>query len=500
MRVAIGELFQETCAFSTRHTTREDFQFTPAEELFGAYEDTESEIGGFLDVFQQESDFAGGLEPAPVCSARMMPGAGGPVTDDTYEYYVETFLERLGALDPAGVVLAMHGSMMTPTRQDPEGEFLDRIREQVGDVPVVASLDHHAYVTERMLDALDALVGYTTHPHTDVRETGRRAARLFASTALGTISPRIAMCKAPMTSATRTETDREPMSAIFELRKRLETETDCVSVSFFPTHCWIDVDSLGFTAVAVADDDPDPACEAVRELAELAWKRRQDFHETLPTISEAVDDLFETDGNPVVFSDRGDITLGGAPGDSPVILRELLERTDTTEVRAAVPIVDPEAVEDLADRVGETVRIAVGGKSTPVFDSVDIEGVVVRTDSDPFAQEGTYYDGASFDIGRRVVVRTDSPTVSVVLLERPPLTTHPTFFSSHGIDVSEQDLLVVKSAGHFRPNFEDLAADIVTVDTPGACPVSLSRCPYERARPLYPVDESSFTPDVYVSE
>ena len=49
------------------------------------------------------------------------------------------------------------------------------MRAVVGPIPVVASLDLHANVTQRMLVHADALIAYRTYPHVDMAETGPSA-------------------------------------------------------------------------------------------------------------------------------------------------------------------------------------------------------------------------------------------------------------------------------------------------------------------------------------
>ena len=63
---------------------------------------------------------------------------------------------------------------------DVEGEVLAALRDLIGPtMPLVATLDLHANVTERMVRAADALVLYHTAPHIDVFETGQRAAAVL---------------------------------------------------------------------------------------------------------------------------------------------------------------------------------------------------------------------------------------------------------------------------------------------------------------------------------
>lgn len=86
-------------------------------------------------------------------------------------------LEDVAAALPAeGVYLDLHGAMVTEHYDDGEGELLRRVRALIGpDVPLVASLDLHANVTERMLAQANALIAYRTYPHIDMADTGARA-------------------------------------------------------------------------------------------------------------------------------------------------------------------------------------------------------------------------------------------------------------------------------------------------------------------------------------
>ena len=80
-----------------------------------------------------------------------------------------------------GVYLDLHGAAVAENADDSEGELIARIRAVVGPkLPIVASLDLHANVTERMLQLSDGLVAYRTYPHIDMAETGARTAFLLA--------------------------------------------------------------------------------------------------------------------------------------------------------------------------------------------------------------------------------------------------------------------------------------------------------------------------------
>ena len=66
---------------------------------------------------------------------------------------------------------------------DPEGDMIHAVRDTVGpDVPVIATLDLHAHVTDEMVQYADALLGWETYPHSDQYPTGVRATRLLLET------------------------------------------------------------------------------------------------------------------------------------------------------------------------------------------------------------------------------------------------------------------------------------------------------------------------------
>ena len=83
---------------------------------------------------------------------------------------------------------------------DPEGRLITQIRELLGDLPLVVSLDLHAVITDRLVEAADVLVPYHTYPHTDQYETGWRAARNLLRLMAGETRPTLARVRLPARS------------------------------------------------------------------------------------------------------------------------------------------------------------------------------------------------------------------------------------------------------------------------------------------------------------
>ena len=132
--------------------------------------------GGFIDAARRE-----GWQLVPSAWAGATPSSY--VTQDAFERICAAIVEDVRAalvqgLD--GVYLDLHGAAVAENADDSEGELIARIRAVVGPkLPIVASLDLHANVTERMLQLADGLVAYRTYPHIDMAETGERAAMLL---------------------------------------------------------------------------------------------------------------------------------------------------------------------------------------------------------------------------------------------------------------------------------------------------------------------------------
>ncbi|HEX6722064.1 MAG TPA: M81 family metallopeptidase, partial [Burkholderiaceae bacterium] len=120
----------------------------------------------------------------PSCWAGAIPSSY--VTRDAFERIAQAICDdiRSAQRSSAGldaVYLDLHGAAVAEHADDSEGELLARVRKAIGPkLPLVASLDLHANVTQRMLREADALVSYRTYPHVDMADTGVLAAELLA--------------------------------------------------------------------------------------------------------------------------------------------------------------------------------------------------------------------------------------------------------------------------------------------------------------------------------
>ena len=72
------------------------------------------------------------------------------------------------------MMLSLHGAIVCEHTDDGEGELLARLRNVIGiDLPIAATLDLHANVTNRMAALSDILIACRTYPHVHQFEIAR---------------------------------------------------------------------------------------------------------------------------------------------------------------------------------------------------------------------------------------------------------------------------------------------------------------------------------------
>ena len=139
MRIAIGQLWQETNTFNPLPTTRQDFEqfgVLRGADMVEKMADT-NELGAFIQSLRQWPE-----KPEIVGLVRLPAWPSGTATHETFEWLRQEVLQALeGALPVDAVLLALHGAMVADGAPDVEGEILHAVRQRIGPkVPLVATL------------------------------------------------------------------------------------------------------------------------------------------------------------------------------------------------------------------------------------------------------------------------------------------------------------------------------------------------------------------------
>jgi microcystin degradation protein MlrC len=486
MRILIAGLMHESNTFAATPADRRRFEqgsFATGPDVLPIWTDAHHEFGGFI-----EGAARFGYEPVPSVMAWATPS--GPVADGVLDEVVDRIITDYRRAPTDGVLLAVHGAMVTATHPIADTEVLRRVRDAIGpDVPLVASLDFHANCDPRMAEYADALVGYQTYPHVDQRQRGLLAAELLVRTVRSEIKPVTHVAKRPMIANILGQaTDREPMKGLMATAREVERRPGVLSVSVMGGFYYADVPCMGPSVIAVADGDHDRARSTAEELADRMWDVRHELYVPCASPEEAVRRAKAAPRGPVVLVDLGDNIGGGSAGDGTVLLAEMLKQGVSSGV---VVLYAP-------DTVRECQRAGVGSRlARPVGGAVD------RLHGEPVAVSGTVtglFDGRWVETearhgGRRhndqgptAVVQLDGG-VTLVLnsLQTPPFSLGQ--LTSLGIDPKAARMIVVKAAVAYKAAYAPVAADIIEVDSPGVTAVNPARFAYHHiARPMFPLD------------
>ncbi|MEE3369996.1 MAG: M81 family metallopeptidase [Planctomycetota bacterium] len=489
MRIALGEIVQETGSFTPSRMGRAAF------EAYGLYQGTElveklsgvGPPGGFLQVAQAQEE---PVEVVPL--ARAWAGAGAKIQDETAAELLEMLLQPLreaGQLD--AVFLSLHGAASSERDDDLEGAILAAVRDVIGpDVPLACPLDHHANITARMMDCADLLVGHETQPH-DPLATGVKTAKLLFDWLRTGCRPATGWRKIPMiTPQDQFLTSGGPMKEWFDRARVLEQQPGVLDVSPYPMQPWLDVAEGGWAVVVHTENDPVLADQLAAEMGSLAWELREAFWRSERVeVAEAVRRAYAHQEGLLVLSDTGDSVYGGAPGDSTWILRELLRQvTDQSESDRTmlVPIVDRAAVDmALAAGVGAEITVSLGGKIDHQFNQpVPVTATVVAVSESHQADIG---ERGCVEVGGVALLQV-GPVHIAVMASAGFAICHPVLYQHLGLEIEQARAVVVKTASNFQ-FFAPWRRELIRVDSPGMTQSDLAAFTWTRTpRPIYPFD------------
>ncbi len=461
MRIAIGGIAHESCAFSPLPTTLEDFRIVrPGDPEF-------SQLYPFLSRFP-ETRFQATL------TAKAIPG--GPIAAGAYAALKGELLEGLKALEPLdGLYLDMHGAMYVSGLEDAEGDLLAALRAVVGrDCLISASYDLHGNVSERVMSNLDLITGYRTAPHIDVLETRERAVALLVRCLRDRIRPRKAFVKIPVAlPGEKTSTEWEPGRGIYaSIAEAIDGER-VLDATVQVGYVWADEPRMTACAIAIGPDE-EAIAQAATRLAENYWRSRADFSFGVPALS--VDDCIrralKADVKPVLISDSGDNPTAGGVGDVAYFLQRAMKLKVPDLVYAS--IADAQAVERcIAAGTGSEVSLEIGGKLDPV-------------NSSPLAISGRVEFISAYEANRQVVLKSGGLRV-ILTSKRTPFHRRRQFLKLN--IVPEDHQIVVVKIGYLVPELKAMARAAYLALSPGAVNQDIASLPYRRiGRPCYPFD------------
>lgn len=482
-RIAIAGLAIESSTFSPALTHEEAFKARVDEDVFTFYP--------FLAADSLDRKRA---EWIPTLRAHALPG--GIVTREAYESLVNQTLERLKANLPYdGLFFDIHGAMSVVGLDDPEGDFIIRVRKVVGYETVIStSMDLHGNVSKVLAENSDLITCYRMAPHEDALESKKRAVEnLLDRLESGKGKPAFkAWIPVPiLLPGEKTSTRIEPGKGLYAKVDPVTKEEGIIDAAIWIGYAWAD-EPRNHAVVMVTGDDESKVKEAAESLAKSFWDVRSEFEFVAPVapLEESLTMALASEKRPFMISDMGDNPTAGGAGDVTWTLHEILKRPEFKSengpelIYASIP--GPELVEKaIAAGIGGKVEGEAGAAvdsrfAPPVMLSGTVEAI----------KEGDK------DAGTEVVIKVGSVRV-IVTKKRKPYHNEKDF-TDLGLNPREAAIVVVK-IGYLVPELYDMRGDWIMAQTPGGVDQDLDRLGHKRIiRPMYPLDSDMADPDLSV--
>lgn len=405
----------------------------------------------------------------------------GLIQRQTYETLRDTILAELKAAMPVdGVVLGLHGAMVAQGYDDPEGDFLSRVREMVGpDVLIAAEFDPHSHLTAKRVANLDIMATFLEFPHTDFEERGAHVVDLALRALRGEIKPSISTFDCRM--ITIYPTSREPMRSFVDRLVDMQGKDGILSISVIHGFMAGDAPDMGTRIVVVSDNDKAAGDALAQKLGHELYRMRKQtampMYDTEAGIDRAIAVRKANPGRPVVIADVWDNPGGGVAGDATHIQRRMQERG--LDNFAVATIWDPIAVSFChAAGEGAELDMRIGGKSCwQGGEPLDMRVTVRRVMNAGWQS----FRNSRVNLGRVAVVRPVGKQIDIILITSRSQTYEPDIFTNLGIDFAAKDFLLVKSTNHFQAGFQPITPEIVYIAAPTSYPTNPATTPYRKA-------------------
>ena len=456
-KVAIGGISTECSTYSPLFQTEDDFEMIKGTRLVDL-------IGFPFTKFK--------VEAIPVFFLKSIPG--GPVEHKFYLKCRSEFLKKIEEILPLdGILLIMHGAMNVPGNEDPEGDWIENVRNIVGVKCIISvCFDLHGNVTEKIIRNIDAFAAYRTAPHTDVKEAYYRAAKLLVDAIVRGYRPKVVWSPIPvLVSGEMTSTDSEPCKSIYAQLESFDNRIGILDANLMIGYVWADI--AGATASAVVTCFDQKAGEDIcNQIAKTFWEKRNEltFGMQSGNIKAAIDWLPREFS---IFSDSGDNPTAGGVGDRADVLEKLIKEGISGVLVAG--IVSPGITKHLKGKKEASIclgsKLGGGGPTLNLF-------------------------SRNFYLKNNCAVVCVNG-IKVVITERRRSFHYLKDFVDLGIELKDFHLLVVKS-GYLSPELQSLSSPSFLVLSDGAVCQNFDILENKnRHRPIFPFQKRfDYVPEI----
>ena len=480
-RIAIAGIAIESSTFSPAVTHEEAFRTRYDQEVFT-----------FYPFFSPDSAILHRAQWLPTLRGHAMPG--GIVTRQAYESLVTQTLERLKEQLPLdGLFFDIHGAMSVEGLDDPEGDFIIRIREVIGKKPVISTcMDLHGSVSWRLAQNTDLITCYRMAPHEDALQSKKRAVEnLLERLENGKGKPAYkAWIPVPiLLPGEKTSTRVEPGKSLYAMLEPATADKDIIDAAIWMSYPWAD-EERNHGVVMVTGDNKEKTARTAQEIAQYFWKVRNDFEFVAPTayLDECLENALKSSSRPFIISDMGDNPTAGGAGDVTWTLHQLFSRKEFKSAQG------PELIYASIPGAGfveKALKLGIGGH-------IDAEAgaVVDNRYAPPIRLKGKILAIEHGDANAETEVVVQCGSIKVIVTKKRKAYHYEKDFVRLGLNPRNADILVVK-IGYLVPELYDMRGDWIMALTPGGVDQDLERLEYKRIqRPIFPLDKDMPMPDL----
>lgn len=486
--IAIARFAHEGNSFSPIPTPIDCFhtgEWSIGDGAPALYRGTNTEIGGAIAWLARRPDWR------PTFLRCAGAPSSGILAPGVFDAILGEILSGLGRKRWDAVFLSLHGALNAAEHAHADCELLRRVRDVIGpDMPLAASFDLHANVSQREADFLDIGVGYKCHPHTDMAATAEKTLDLLERFVRGEIRPVAAITHtgAILPSLFARTTDG-PMAEVKAIAAAIEAREGLLDLTPYAGYAYADSEAAGAAVWATADGDRACAARAAAELVGAINARRDALFRPIPKAAEGIARALVAQAAPIAVIDSADHTGAGGIGDTPGLLAALIAAHPDKPCAFAF-FHDPDLVARAkAAGIGGKLRAKLGGRLTDLFGPpVEVEAVVGHLSDGRFNNIGPIYNGLAVDL--RGCARLDlvGMPISIMVTGVCQDTTDPNFYAAAGIDLTRLAVLAVKAKNQFRASFRDLFREMIDIDSPGPAAYDFSGFPFKKApKGLFPL-------------
>ena len=480
-RIAIAGLAIESSTFSPAKTVEEDFKARVGTDVFT-----------FYPFLSKDSINRNKAEWIPTIRGHALPG--GIVTKEAYESLVNKTLTMLKKNMPYdGLFFDIHGAMSVEEIDDPEGDFIKKIRNVIGyETLISTSMDLHGNVSVKLAEETDLITCYRMAPHEDALESKKRAVenlleRLESKKGKPLYKARI---EVPiLLPGEKTSTRIEPGKSLYAKVNPITKSPGIIDAGIWLGYPWAD-EPRNHGVIMVTGDNKNAVGQAAEYLAESFWNVKDEFEFVAPVASldESLNLALKSKEIPYIISDMGDNPTAGGAGDVTWTLRELLKREEfinnngPSVIYASIP--GPELTKKAVEiGVGNEVEALVGAQIDNRYSPpIKIKGKITAIKhGDKYAET-------------EVVVQCGSIKIIVTKKRKPYHKLSD--FTELNINPNESDIIIVK-IGYLVPELYNINKGWTMALTPGGVDQDLDRLDYKRIkRPMFPLDDFENKPDL----